>query len=272
MDRIKIQNLEVYGTHGVFPEEKALGQKFLVSADLYTDLREAGQTDDLTKSIHYGEVAQQIHQFMKQHSYQLIEAAAEALAEELLLSWDRLWKLRLEIKKPWAPIGLPLDTVSVEIERGWHTAYIGLGSNLGDKKAYLDMAVEQLKTQTAIRVEAVSSYLETEPYGGVEQDAFLNAGLKVRTLLSPRELLFRMQEIEAMAQRTREIHWGPRTLDVDLWFYDDAVIDTPELTVPHPDLQNRDFVLRPMMELAPHLRHPVLGKTIRALWTAYEGR
>ena len=84
------------------------------------------------------------------------------------------------------------------------------------------------------------------------------------------ELLACMQEIEQKAERKREVHWGPRTLDLDLWFYDGEVIDSSHLTVPHPDLHNRDFVLQPMMELAPYLRHPVLGKTIRQLWGEYE--
>ena len=209
---------------------------------------------------------------MQENCFQLLEAAAESLAENLLLTWERLSRVRLEIKKPWAPIGLPLDTVSVEIERGWHTAFVGLGSNLGDKKGYLDLAVSGLRKEKGIRVEAVSAYLETEPYGGVEQDSFLNAGVKLRTLLTPRELLSCMQEIENQAGRKREIHWGPRTLDLDLWFYDGEVLDTPELTVPHPDLQNRDFVLKPMLELAPYLRHPVLQKTIKELWEEYQGK
>ena len=270
MDHIKIQNLEVYGNHGVFPEEKTLGQKFLVSADLYTDVRQAGMTDDLSKSIHYGQVCRQIYSFMKENSYHLIEAAAEHLARRLLLTWERLSLVRLEIKKPWAPIGLPLDTVSVEITRGWHQAYIGLGSNLGDKKGYLDKGIKRMEQEETIRVEKVSSYLETAPYGEVKQDNFLNGGVRIRTLKTPGELLCFLQDVEKEAGRERTLRWGPRTLDLDLWFYDDQIIDTEDLTVPHPDLQNRDFVLRPMMELAPYYRHPVFGKTIRQLWEEYE--
>jgi len=133
MDKIKIENLEIFANHGVFPEENVLGQKFLVSAVLYTDTRKAGKTDELTASIHYGEVSQFINEFLTEHTYRLLECAAESLAEALLLRTPGLDKIRLELKKPWAPIGLPLETVSVEIERGWHTAYIALGSNMGDK-------------------------------------------------------------------------------------------------------------------------------------------
>ena len=134
MDQIQIKNLEVFAKHGVFPEENVLGQKFVISAVLYTATREAGKTDDLTKSIHYGEISHWIKRFLEEHTYQLLETAAERLAEELLLQTERLERVRLQLQKPWAPIGLHLETVSVEIERGWHTAYIALGSNMGDKK------------------------------------------------------------------------------------------------------------------------------------------
>ena len=131
MDKIKIQNLEVFANHGVFPEENVLGQKFIVTAILYTDTRTAGQTDELTDSIHYGEISRQIQEFLTAHTFRLLERTAESLAEMLLLKTPHLEKICLEIKKPWAPIGLPLETVSVEIEREWHTAYIALGSNIG---------------------------------------------------------------------------------------------------------------------------------------------
>ena len=137
MDQIKIKNLEIFARHGVFPEENALGQKFIVTAVLYTDTRTAGRTDDLEASIHYGEISRQIEHFLTAHTFKLLERAAESLAETLLLNTPRLERVRLEIKKPWAPVGLPMETVSVEIERGWHTAYIALGSNMGDKEKFL---------------------------------------------------------------------------------------------------------------------------------------
>ena len=118
MDKIKIQNLEVYCNHGVFPEETKLGQKFLISAVLYMDTREAGLTDHLERSVNYGEVSHFMKEYMENHTFKLIEAVAENLARELLLHFSLLTQVTLEIKKPWAPIGLPLDTVSIEITRG----------------------------------------------------------------------------------------------------------------------------------------------------------
>ena len=116
-----------------------------------------------------------------------------------------------------------------------------------------------------IRLTQVSSYLVTAPYGGVEQDDFLNGAVELETLYDPQELLDRLHEIEQNANRERLVHWGPRTLDLDILFYDDLVQDDPSLTLPHPDMQNRDFVLRPMAELVPNLLHPVFHKTIGQL-------
>ena len=265
MDKIHIKNLEVFARHGVFPEENVLGQKFVVSAVLYTSTREAGRADDLAKSIHYGEVSRFITEFMEQNTFQLLETAAERLAEELLLNTERLEKIRLEIKKPWAPVGLPLETVSVEIERGWHTVYIALGSNLGDKEANLCLGVEGLRSTRGCRVEAVSDFLVTAPYGGVEQDDFLNGAMKIRTLLTPHELLERLHEIEQEAKRERVVRWGPRTLDLDILLYDDLILDEEELHIPHIEMYKRDFVLKPLCQIAPYARHPVYNRTVAEL-------
>lgn len=265
MDKITIQNLEIFAKHGVFPEENVLGQKFILSAVLYTDTRKAGLTDDLKDSIHYGEISHFIKDFVEGHTFRLLESVVEQLARELLLSCSMLQKVDLEIKKPWAPIGLPLDTVSIQISRSWHTAYIALGSNMGDKKGYLDMAVRMLKEHPDCRVEQVADYLVTAPYGGVQQDDFLNSALKLRTLLTPEELLHELHSIEQAAGRERTIHWGPRTLDLDILLYDDLVMDTEDLHIPHIELHKRDFVLIPLAQLAPYLRHPLLHTTIGEL-------
>ena len=114
MDQIIIDGLEIFANHGVFPEENRLGQKFVISAVLYADTRMAGKSDDLEKSIHYGEVSQTITEVVQGHTFQLIETVVEKLAEELLLSYPLLKGVRLRIEKPWAPVGLPLRTVGVD--------------------------------------------------------------------------------------------------------------------------------------------------------------
>ena len=264
-DEIHIEELEVFANHGVFPEETRLGQKFLISLILYTDSRNAGKTDCLEKSVDYGEVSKFVTEYTKSHPCKLIEAAAEHLAEELLLRYELLKGVTLELKKPWAPVRLPLKTVSVKISRFWHTAYLGLGSNLGDKKGYLDNAVRALDEAKGCHVERVSSYQVTEPYGGVEQDDFLNACLILKTLLTPEELLEKLHEIEQSAHRERIVHWGPRTLDLDILMYDDVVMETDELVIPHVEMHLRSFVLNPLREIAPNKRHPVIGKTVSQL-------
>lgn len=265
MDKITIKNLEVFANHGVFPEENALGQKFVISTVLYTDTRKAGLTDDLAASIHYGEMCAKIKDFTQRHTFKLLETLAERMARQLLTETPNLEKITLEIKKPWAPVGLPLETVSVEITRGWHTAYIALGSNLGDKEGYLREAVHKLNEAEGCEVGKVSDFLVTPPYGYTAQDDFLNACLRLRTLLSPQELLDLLHEIEQQAQRKRDIRWGPRTLDLDIIFYDDLILDQENLQIPHIEMHKRSFVLKPLSQIAPFLRHPILKRTVREL-------
>jgi dihydroneopterin aldolase/2-amino-4-hydroxy-6-hydroxymethyldihydropteridine diphosphokinase len=265
MDEIRIEELEVFANHGVFAEEQKLGQKFVVSAYLFTDTRGAGKTDRLEQSIHYGEVCHQIQRHLQTHTYQLLERVAEALAEELLLTLPTLSKISIEIKKPWAPIGLPLKTASVRIERGWHTAYIALGSNMGEKKQYLEEAVQSLCRMSGYRVKRVSSWYETKPYGVLDQDDFLNGCLQLETLDTPEELLETLHRIEKGAGRERVVRWGPRTLDLDLLLYDDCIIQTNTLCVPHIELHKRTFVLQPLCEIAPYVHHPVYGKTVQEM-------
>lgn len=262
LDQIYIKNLEVFGRHGVFPEENKLGQKFLINAVLYIHTREAGLNDDLTKSVHYGEVSHFMTKYMMEHTFQLIETAAEQLARAVLLQFSAMEKITLEISKPWAPIGLPLESVSVRITRAWHHAYIAVGSNLGDRETYIQNGIAALGANEDCVLEQQSQIIATKPYGGVKQPDFLNGMLKIRTLLSPMELLELLHQIEQEQDRERKVHWGPRTLDLDIIFYDHCVIDQDTLQIPHPDMQNREFVLKPLAELAPYYRHPLIGKTV----------
>lgn len=265
-DEIHIDNLEVYAHHGVFPQEKEAGQLFFVNLVLYTDTRRAGQRDELSLSTHYGEVCHLVTKWMQEHTYDLIETVAETAAEQILLSYPLVRAVDVEIRKPQAPIGLPFESVSVKIHRGWHRAFIALGSNMGDRKKYLQAGVDAMKKREDIRLKKVSSWRQTAPYGGVEQADFLNGVMEVQTLLTPTELLDYLHEVEQAADRKREIHWGPRTLDLDILLYDDLVIESEELIIPHVDMQNRDFVLGPMAEIASWVRHPILGLTMGQMY------
>jgi dihydroneopterin aldolase/2-amino-4-hydroxy-6-hydroxymethyldihydropteridine diphosphokinase len=265
MDCIKIKRLEVFANHGAMPEENVLGQKFLISAELFCDVRKAGQTDDLKETINYAAVADFLKQETEKHTFRLIERLAEYLAQEILLRFSLVEKVTIEVEKPWAPILLPLETVSVTLTRSWHTVYLSIGSNMGDKKAHLDLAVKRLGEDTKTVVEQVSSYQITAPVGGVEQDDFLNAAVALRTLRTPEELLELIGSIEQEQKRERSIHWGPRTIDLDILLYDSDIIQTKHLMIPHVEMQNRMFVLDPMCEIAPYTRHPLEGLTMQQL-------
>lgn len=262
MDEIRIENLEIYAGHGVFEEENRNGQAFLVNVTLYTDTRAAGQKDDLTLSTHYGEVSHLIHRCLREKNFKLIEAAAEYVAEQILLQFPLVRKLALELRKPSAPIGLPFESVSVKIQRGWKKAYLGIGSNMGDKEKYMNEAVGKIKAHPMVRNVQISELLVTKPYGGVEQDDFVNGAVGLETLLSPTELLHFLQRTELEAGRERKIHWGPRTLDLDILLYEDVISQTEELMIPHPDMHNREFVLKPLAQLCPYEMHPLLHKSV----------
>lgn len=265
MDKIYIRDLEFIGYHGVFEEEKKLGQKFYVSLELITNLRDAGLNDDILKTTHYGEVAKTVEKVFFSKKYDLIETLAEDIAREILLNFNFISKLKLEIKKPWAPVGIPLDNVAVEINRKWTEAYISLGSNMGNKKENLEKAISELSQVKDTFVTKKSEIIETEPFGYKEQDDFLNACVGIKTLLPARELLKELLAIEKRMGRERKIKWGPRIIDLDIIFYGKEVIEEDDLIVPHPYMEYREFVLKPLEEIIPNFVHPLLMKRVSTL-------
>jgi 2-amino-4-hydroxy-6-hydroxymethyldihydropteridine diphosphokinase len=148
-------------------------------------------------------------------------------------------------------------------------AFVGIGSNLGDREDHLRRAVELLAAEDAISVLASSQLRETEPVGPVAQGAFLNGAVQVETELAPRELLERLLAIEERLGRVRRERFGPRTIDLDLLVYEDAVVDEQGLTLPHPLLHERRFALEPLAELAPDLEIPGRG-SVSALLSKLE--
>lgn len=145
-----------------------------------------------------------------------------------------------------------------------HTAFVALGSNLGDREGNLRRALELL-SQNGVEIVKISKFIETEPYGVIDQPRFLNGVCQVKTALKPLELLRLLLAVEKEMGRVRLRHWGERNIDLDLLLYEDAIMDTEELRLPHPDMVNRDFVMLPFAEIAPELKHHVLDKTMAEL-------
>ena len=142
--------------------------------------------------------------------------------------------------------------------------WIALGSNMGEGRKNLDLAIKMMN-ERGVLVEKVSTYIETEPYGYTEQDNFVNAVCIAETKLSPRELLEVLLKIELDMGRVRIIKWGPRIIDLDILFYEDLIIDEEDLKVPHIEIQKRSFVLEPVNEISPDKIHPVVKKTVHQL-------
>ncbi len=136
------------------------------------------------------------------------------------------------------------------------TAYLGLGSNLGDREGHLQRAVAILDTIEGIEVERISSWYETAPVGKTSQGWFLNGVARIKTSMSPRELLLTVLAVEQRLGRVRRERWGPRNIDIDILLYDNLTINEPDLQIPHPRMQERAFVLVPLAEIAPDLILP----------------
>lgn len=265
MDTIKIENLKIFAYHGVFDEEKENGQDFYVNGILKSNLKKAGMTDELQNSTHYGEVCLQIKKTLTEAKYDLIERACERVIEDILLCFPLIQEVTLELKKPHAPIPMEFESVSVEMTRGWHKVFIAFGSNMGEKEKYIKDAIQKILDSRYFRNVRVSDFYYSTPYGGVSQDDFVNGVFEAETMFEPYELLDFLHDLEAQAERVREQHWGPRTLDLDIIFYDDMVMDEEGLQIPHKDMKNRDFVLVPLNGLAPYKRHPVLNITVEEM-------
>lgn len=268
MNQIHIENLTVNACHGVFYFEKVTPQPFVFDCLIDYDFEKAGITDELKYTLHYGEVMQDIYDFATSKTFDLIETLCYRTAEMLMQKYP-IEKITLKVKKPKAPVELDFENVYVCITLEKTRVLLSLGSNMGDRYATLDFAINELKKHHAIDVKKVSSHLENPPYGGVAQLPFVNIAVEIYTYLSPQTLLDYIHKIEAMAHRERTIRWGDRTLDIDIVFYGDKIIDNELLTIPHSDYKNRDFVLIPLNEIAPNFVCPICHKRIKEILADY---
>lgn len=271
MYKINIDDLEVYAYHGVLNEEKTMGQKFLISAEMTLNNTSTSYSDDINQSVNYADVCNLIYRVTQETQFNLIETLAETLAERILLEYYKIRSVKINVSKPSAPIQYHFGKVCVEIMRSWHTAYVSMGSNIGDKHHYLNGAIKDIASNPLCRVVAISDFIDTKPVGNVPQDNFLNGCICVETLYSPHEFLELLHNIENKAGRKRTIKWGPRTLDLDIVLFDDITLSDGLLTIPHIEMHKRFFVLKPISQIAPYLIHPIYKCTILELLDRVKG-
>ena len=262
MNVINIRGLEFEACHGVNPDEKTQPQKFVVDADIKTDFYAAAKDDDVCGTVNYAKACKAIAAAVQGNVFNLIEKLAYECAFAILENFQRAEAVEITVKKPEAPMSRKFDYVAVRVSLERNTAYLSLGSSMGDKKAYLDKAITLLDKVRGVKVEKVSSFIKTSPYGGAAQNEFLNCAVKIQTLLSPENLLYEIHRIEAECGRERTVRWGDRTLDIDIIFFGDKIIRGQNLTIPHADYKNRDFVLIPLKEIADGFICPDTGKPL----------
>ena len=266
-DQIAIKGISARGFHGVLDFEKRDGQTFVVDVVMEVDLSAAGASDDLADTVNYAEVASDVVALVEGESLDLIEALAARIADRVL-SRPRVEAVEVTVHKPQAPVGHPFVDVYVRVTRERQSpVVIALGSNLGDSVETLHDAAVSL--YGLIDIIEVSALVETDPVGGPEQPAYLNAVVTGTTHLAPSSVLAGLHDIERAHGRTREVRWGPRTLDLDLIQYGDPVFDTdvrmdsPTLTLPHPRAHERAFVLVPWLQAEPEAALRVGGQVRR---------
>lgn len=290
-DRITLTGLKARGFHGVFDFEKREGQDFVVDVVLHADHAQAGASDRLEDTINYADVAQIVADRVTGEPFDLIEALAWAIAGDLV---GLARAVEVTVHKPQAPIEQDFQDVSVTVRRSGvecerqsqqcerlargGQAVIGVGANMGNPAETVQSAMDALDLHPHITVLQRSSLFRSAPVGGVEQDDFINAVMTVETPLSAYELLGVCQGIELAHGRTRDVRWGPRTLDLDLIRFTpheglgrgadigDATAELkltdPVLTLPHPEAGNRAFVLTPWHEIDPSATIDVDGTTL----------
>lgn len=264
MDKIIIRGLEVSACHGVKDFEKTCPQPFVFDADLYYDFNGAYYSDDLKDTLNYSSASKIIVKTAAENSFNLIEKLAYECAYAVMNALPAK-KITLTVYKPQAPMKQKFGSVGVTLEVERNTVYLSLGSSMGDRQKFLDYGIGRLEAHPQIKIKKVSSYIETEPCGGVAQNKFLNCAAEIETLLSPQELLRFINSVENGAGRVRERRWADRTLDIDIIFFGRKIIREENLCVPHPEYFRRGFVLAPLNEIAPAFRCPVLDKTVNEL-------
>lgn len=258
-DFIKIDSLEVYGYHGTFIEEKSIGQKYVLNLEMGTKNTFYEIGEDLNKTVDYSELIKFMREYFVSNKRDLLETICNELVFEIFKKYENVKEVTLEILKPASHVSIGFNGMKVCVNRKIHKVYLSLGSNLGNREENLTEAYKLLE-KNDVKIMKKSKIIETEPYGDVPQDNFLNSVIEVETLLRPRELMDLLLNIEKILKRERKIRWGPRTIDLDILLYDNEIIIEDNVIIPHYDMHNREFVLLPLCEINRFSYNPRLKK------------
>ncbi|MGN0806150.1 MAG: 2-amino-4-hydroxy-6-hydroxymethyldihydropteridine diphosphokinase [Candidatus Coproplasma sp.] len=265
MSAIDIKGVKVSACHGVLESEKTAPQPFVFDIAIDCDISAAVLSDDVENTVNYAEVCTIVVNYCKNNSFNLIERLAHGAAVEVVKAFPKIKAVEVTVHKPHAPIPHPFEDVSVTARAERNEVVLSLGSSDGDREAALNFAVDRLSATDGVEVLKVSSFIQTAPYGGVAKNVFLNGAVLISTILSPEGLLEVIHAIEAEGGRVRTRRWADRTLDIDIIFFGNKVIEEKGLCIPHPDYKNRDFVLTPLKQIVPDFVCPITHKRIADL-------
>jgi len=260
--KILIKDLVLYGYHGVRDHEKKDGQYFIFNIAIYINDRGLEESDNLKDTLSYSDVIEEIKEINKGKRCDLLETLCRVMAGAIMDMSSLVEKVDIRIEKPDPPIDEKLGSVGVEYTSSrlggytgadnGETAFLSLGSNMGDRKANIEKALESLERDPRIQVVKTSSYYETAPMYDKDQPNFYNIAAMLKVGLDPFSLLGLIKGIEHdMGRKAGQKRYGPRPIDIDILYYGDRTIKSDILQVPHPLINERKFVLLPLSEIAP---------------------
>ncbi|MGB0659069.1 MAG: 2-amino-4-hydroxy-6-hydroxymethyldihydropteridine diphosphokinase [Mangrovicoccus sp.] len=253
-ETVFVSNLCLHAFHGVFPEEKRLGQKFFIDINCRLAVPPGGVGDDYGQTVCYDSLCNLAQEISEAQSFDLIETLGERISQSILDRFATVREVSVTIRKPSAPIRASLDHVGITVSRQRRAKVaFSLGSNIGDKEAHLSLALAHLHATDGVEIHQTSKFYRTAPWGKVDQDWFVNCCATGVSTLEPMELMKLCKRIELTVGRVPAERWGPRVIDIDLLHMDDICVETEVLCLPHRELFNRAFVLEPLAEIAPDL-------------------
>lgn len=267
--RIFVERIQIYAHHGVHPEELKLGQKFVISVDCAVDPAHYAHDDHLRSTVSYARLTALVIEVSNQGPFKLLETFGEAIALAILGQCPSVQRTDVTIVKPGAPVGAVIEGAGVTITRQRRSEFaLALGGNLGGsrtaKRAALLEGLQFLGHNPNISIAALSHFYETDPWGNKDQPSFVNAVALCTTSLAPEQLLDVLHACELCHGRTPREQWGARLLDLDVLFFGTKPLQTARLTLPHPHLFARAFVLIPLLDVLHH-EHWLYGAADAAL-------